>query len=134
MFTVLLTLRVTVLYGSVRWVVWLLWLGFAGFHGLRMVVILFGQYVVYSKVTFTQLYQQTDLVYAGAIVYSPINHICQMHRLSHRSTAFMAIVPTIFDLLLLILTAYKVLRSPASLKSNTIVRVKSWSSPCETLR
>ncbi|SRR5258706_10300285 len=125
MFTVLLTLRVTALYGSVRWVVWLLWLGFAGFHGLRIVVLLFGQYVVFSKVPFTQLYQPTDLVYAGAIVYSPINHICQMSRLTNRSTAFMAIVPAIFDLLLLILTAYKALRSPVSLKSNSIVRVKS---------
>ncbi|SRR5258706_14412221 len=133
MFTVLLTLRVTALYRNVRWAVWLLWLGFALFHGLQAVVLLFGQYVVYSKVAFSQMYQQTDLVYVEAIVYSPINHICEMGHISNRSTAFMSIVPTIFDLLLLILTAYKALRSPVSLTSNSIVRVKSWLNPCGIL-
>ena len=122
MFTVLLTLRVTALYGSVRWIVWLLWLGFAAFHGLRMVVLLFGEYVVFSNVTFIQPDQQTDFVCAGAVMYSPINRLCEISRLGSRSTAVMAIVPAIFDLILLILTALKALRSPVSLKSNSIVR------------
>ena len=133
MLTVLLTLRVTALYASVRWLVWLVWLGFAGFHGLRIAVSILGQYVVFSKVTFSQLYQQTDLVHAVTIVYSPINRICEISSISNRSTAFMAIVPTIFDLSLLILTANKALRGPVSLKSNSIVREKSWLSPCRIL-
>ena len=123
-FTVLLTLRVTALYGSVRWLVWLIWLGFAGFHSLRVAVSILGQYVVFGKVTFSQPYQQTDLFYTVAIVYSPINHICELSRIGNRSTAVMAILPAIFDLSLLILTANKALRGPVSLKSNSIVREK----------
>ena len=130
-FTVLLTLRVTALYRNMRWAVWLLWLAFAIFQGMRVAVLVFGQVVVYSEVTFSRLYQQADLMYAGTIKYSPISRICVVGSASYRPTALIGI-PTLFDLLLLVLTTCKALRSP-SLKSNSIVRVKSRSSSCGIL-
>ena len=115
-----------------RWAGWLLWIGFALFQGLRAAVLLFGEVTIFGEVTFSQLYQQTDFVYAGTIEYSPISNICVVGSASYRPTALIAI-PTLFDLSLLILTACKALRSPATLKSNTIVRVKSWLNPCGVL-
>ena len=90
--------------------------------------------MLYSKMIRSQLYQQTDFMYADAIEYSPISHTCELGSVSSRPAAFVAIVPTLFDLLLLVLTAYKAMRSPTSLKTNTIVRVESWLSPCGALR
>ena len=127
-FTVLLTLRVTALYRNVRWGVWLLWLAFAIFQGIRVAILLFGEATLYSDVTLFQLYQMTDLVYADTIEYSPISRICVVGSVSYRPTALIGI-PTLFDLLLLVLTACKAVRSP-SLKSNFIVRVNSRLSSC----
>ena len=115
-----------------RWAGWLLWIGFALFQGLRAAVLLFGEVTIFGEVTFSQLYQQTDFVYAGTIEYSPISNICVVGSASYRPTALIAI-PTLFDLSLLILTANKALRGPVSLKSNSIVREKFWLSPCRIL-
>ena len=67
-------------------------------------------------------------MYADTIEYSPISRICVVGSASYRPTALLGIA-TLFDLLLLVLTASKAMKTP-SLKSNSIVRVKSWMSPC----
>ena len=133
-FTALLTLRVTALYRKVRWAVWFLWLAFALFQGLRAITFLFGAALSFSTVAFSQLYNQTDFMYADEVEYSPISHMCEVGNLANRSTGFLAIAPIPFDLLLLVLTTSKVMRSSTSLKSNTIVRVEFWLSPCRILR
>jgi hypothetical protein len=61
-------------------------------------------------------------------MYSPISNICVVRNTSYRPTALIA-VPVVFDLLLLILTVLKAFRSPALLKSDSIVRVKFQSRP-----
>ncbi len=98
-----------------------------------MAILLFGQVTIVGEVTFSQLYQQTDFVFAGTIMYSPISNICVVGIVHYRPTALITI-PTLLDLSLLVLTAYKALRSPAPLKSNSIVRVKPWLNPCGILR
>ena len=112
-----------------RWAVWLLWLAFALFHGLRLFTLFWGEAAYYREVSFSQLYQRTDIVFAEHIKYSPINRICEVAHLGNPSGAFMGLACTLYDLLLLALTAFKALRSPTSLKSNRIVRVESWLIP-----
>ena len=99
---------------------------------MRVAVLLFGEATLYSEVSFSQLYQQTDSIYADTIEYSPISRICVVGSESYRPTALIGI-PTLFDLLLLVLTACKAMRTP-SLKSKSIVRVKFRLSLCEILR
>ena len=135
-FTALLTLRVIALYRNVRWAAWFLWLAFALFQGLRAVTFLFGAALTYRTVTFSQLYKQTDIGYAEKTEYSPISNMCEVGNVvtANRSTGFLAMASIPLDLVLLVLTTSKVMRSPTSLKSNTIVRVEYWLSPCGILR
>ena len=131
MFIVLLTLRVRALYRNVRWVLWVVWIAFALFQALRWATILYGQALVYGEVSLSQLYQQTDIMFAENIDYSPINRTCEVPHVRSQLTAFtfIGLLPTLFDLMLLVLTALKALMSPTSLKTNTIVRVESRLSP-----
>ena len=99
------------------------------FQGLRLVALWYGLAVVNGEVSLSQPYQQTNIVFAENIVYSPINRTCEVARVQNPSSAFMGIVPILFDILLLVLTALKALRSPVTLKTNSIVRVESRLSP-----
>jgi hypothetical protein len=132
-FIVLLTLRVTALYRDVRPVVWLIWVSFVVFQGFRLGILLFGNITVFGGLSFNKRYQQTDFALAESIIYSPISRVCVVRSMSYRPTGLIC-VPVIFDLLLLVLTARKAIRSPASLRSNSIVCVKFWLSPCRILR
>ena len=122
----MLTLRVRALYRNVRWAVWLLWLAFALFHGLRLLTLLWGEAAYYREVSSSQLYQRTDIAFAEHIKYSPINRTCEVAHVGNSSGAFMGLAGTLFDLLLLVLTAFKALRGPTSLESNRTVCIESW--------
>ena len=112
----LFSLRVAALYRGVRGVIWLLWPAFAVFQGLRVAVLLFGDAEIFGEPTFKQLYKQTDSTDAGSIGYSPISNLCIVGSTNYRPTALIA-VPTVLDLLLLVLTALKAIRNPVSLKA-----------------
>jgi hypothetical protein len=132
-FTVLLTLRVTALYRDVRLVVWMIWVSFVVFQGFRLGILSFGTIAIFGELSFNERYQQTDFAFAESIIYSPISRVCIAGSMSYRPTGLIG-VPVIFDLLLLVLTARKAIRSPASLRSSSIVCVKFWLSPCRILR
>ena len=87
----MLTLRVRALYRNVRWAVWLLWITFALFHGLRLFTILFGEAAVYREVSFSQVYQRTDIVFTEHIKYSPINRTSEVAHMGNSSGAFMGL-------------------------------------------
>lgn len=121
---VLLTLRVTALYHGAQWVTRLIWLFFGIFHGLRLGVILFGDSAIFRKLTLNNGTSRLTPSHVEAIIYSPISNMCVPGSTSYRPTALIA-VPTILDLLLLVLTILKAVRSPVSLKTNSIVCMKS---------
>jgi len=133
-FTVLLILRLTVLYHDTRWVVRLLWLTFALCQGFRVAYTIYSNPLITSEPTLSQLYQQTDLVYAGSMVYSPISNTCQVGPDTTYQPSPVVAVPALLDLLLLALAVFKAMTVPASLRANSIVRVKPWLSSCGILR
>ena len=129
----MLTLRVVALYRNVRWLVWLIWISFVIFQGLSVSVYIRCGIALYGELTISRLYQQTDFVYTEGVEYSPLSNICVARKMTYRAGALIA-VPAIYDFLLLVLTAGKAVRSSISLRENSIVRVKLWSSPYGILR
>jgi hypothetical protein len=117
---VLFTLRVEALFRGVRWFKWLLWITFTIFQGMRSGILLFGDAVIYSELTVKQRTSQLTSHYAVGIKYSPKSNLCIVGSMKYRPTALIG-VPTIFDSLLLVLTALKAIRSPASIKKDSIV-------------
>ena len=122
--TVLLTLRVAALYRGVGWVTRLLWLAFAIFQGLRVGILVFGDVTISRRSTLNNSTSRLTSSPAEGIIYSPISSMCIVGSTSYRPTALIAI-PAILDVLLLVLTILKAIRSPVSLKKNSIVCIKS---------
>jgi hypothetical protein len=120
---VLLTLRVEALFGGVGRVKWLLWITFTIFQGMRSGLLLFGGAVIYSELTVKQRISKLTSHYAVGIQYSPKSDLCIVGSMKYRLTGLLG-VPTIFDLLLLILTALKAIRTPISMKKDSIVCTK----------
>ena len=124
LYTVLLTLRVAALYHGTQWATRLIWLFFAIFHGLRLGVILFGDAAIFRKWTLNNGTSRLTSSHVEAIIYSPTSNMCVPGSTNYRPTALIA-VPTMLDLLLLVLTILKAVKSPVSLKTNSIVCMKS---------
>ena len=129
----LLTLRVAALYRHVKWVVWPLWVTYACFLLLRIALSLYGNMEISSELAFSQLYQQTDFVHAESIMPSPVSGRCIVGNTNFRPTNYI-VIPALFDVLLLALTVFKAIRSPATLREGSIVCVNSWLIPCGILR
>ena len=75
---------------------------------------------IYSELKFSHLYYRTNSLYAEHMIISPISGRCIIGNASFQSGAIV-IVPTLFDILLLVLTVFKAVTSPASLRGNSIV-------------
>ena len=119
----LLVIRVAALYRGVRWVLRLLWLAFALFQGFRSAILLFGAATLFSELTLKQCTSKLTSLYAESVTHSQISNMCIVGTSNYRLTALVAI-PTILDLLLFVLTAAKAIRGPASLRRDSIVRMK----------
>ena len=75
---------------------------------------------VSSELKSSHLYYRTNSLYAENMIPSPISGRCIIGNASFQSSA-LVIVPTLFDILLLVLTVFKAVTSPASLRANSIV-------------
>jgi hypothetical protein len=100
---------------------------------MRAVLLLYGNTLIYSELTFKQRYQQIDFPFADSIIYSHLSNMCIVGSTTYRSTAINAL-PAILDLLLFSLIAYKAFRSPGSLTGDTIVCTKFQLSATWKLR
>ena len=92
-----------------------------------------GTSATYSELKFSHLYHRTDSLYAENMIISPISGRCIVGNANYLPSP-LVIVPTLFDILLLVLTVFKAVRSPASQRANAIVCAKSRLSPCGILR
>ena len=122
------------LYNDSRWVVRLLWAAFTLCLGFRIAHAIYSTALATSEPILSQLYQQTNVVYAESMVYSPLSQTCQYGaNASYTPTAIIAL-PALLDILLLVLTVFKAMRIPSSMRANSIVCVKSQLSSRRTLR
>jgi len=117
---------------GVPWIVRLLWLSFILSQGLRVATPLLSTTTHFSEVTWYEWkYWQTDFpVFRDpyGLPYMQPMHSGNYKLLTHWPTALM-VVPTRFDLLLLILTSLRAIWSPTSLRADSIVlSISGWVS------
>jgi hypothetical protein len=118
-------MRVVALYSGVQWMPWLLWTGYVLFYGTRVGIILGGNYFFAGEPTKQWKYINfigLTLSNAESLFYSVESQQCLsggMKGMSSPATGITTVVaPTVFDIVLLVLTIAKIFKSAALEKHN----------------